>query len=339
MNHQIDTNTINIRTDLAIEQIGSNIDNIIKKEIDNIKITTIKIDDKNSEKYMKKCGKYVTIEFDDATDFNNCMQIEKVFINELKVFLNDYKIKDNDTCLVVGLGNQNSTPDSLGPLSISNIIVTNHFYLMNIDVEEGFRSVAAISPGVMGQTGIETSDIINSIVKKIKPDFLIVIDSLKATNIKRINKTIQITDAGINPGSGIGNKRKEISKETINVPVFAVGIPTVVDTTTIINDSINYITNYYTYMKENINNPIEKLKIVRTNFKNNEINIKDKKELFGLIGNLNEEELKSFIQEVLISTDYNMIVTTKDIDFEIKKLSDIISNGINNALHKNVTHL
>ena len=154
-----------------------------------------------------------------------------------------------------------------------------------------------------------------------------------------LNKTVQITDSGINPGSGIGNNRKEISKEILGIPVIAIGVPTVVDTITIVNESINHISNYYSYMKNNIDSPKEKLKIIRTNFINNDINIEDKKELFGLFGTLTQEEEKQFISEVLLPIGYNMIVTPKDIDFQIEKLSELISNGINNVLHKNVTHL
>ena len=338
MNHEIDTSKINIRTDLAIEQIDD-ISYINEKIIDDIKVTNITVNDTNKNKYLKKEGQYITFEFNDITDYNNSKKVEQVFINELKELLNQYDINDDNTCLVIGLGNEKSTPDSLGPLTINDIIVTNHYYYLGLDVEEGFRSVAAISPGVMGTTGIETYDIIYSIVKQIKPDFVIIIDSLKATSVNRINKTIQITDTGISPGSGIGNNRKEISKEVLKIPVFAIGIPTVVDSITIINDSINHITNYYSYMKNNINNPSEKLKIVRTNYKDNDINTDDKKELFGIFGTLNEEEIKQFICEVLIPIGYNMIVTPKDIDFEIKRLSNILSNGINNSLHKNVNNL
>lgn len=339
MNHEIDISMFNIRTDLAIEEIDLNDKNISCYQKNNIKITNIIINDKNKDKYLKKEGNYITIEFDDITDFNNSKEIELVLIDELKKILNKLNIKENDTCLVIGLGNEKSTPDSLGPLSINDIIVTNHFYELNIDVQEGFRSVAAISPGVMGQTGIETFDIINSITKEIKPDFIIVIDSLKASSVDRINKTIQITDSGISPGSGIGNNRKEISYDVLKIPVIAVGIPTVVDTITIVNDSINYMTNYYSYMKDNIDNPSEKLKIVRTNFNQNDINYNDKKELFGLIGSLNDDELKKYISEVLNPLGYNMIVTTKDIDFTIKRLSEVLSISINNVLHKNVTNI
>ena len=326
MNHEINMTNFNIRTDLAIERIKDN--NLIEEEIDNIKISTIKTD-----------KEYITIEFKDITDYNNSKKLEKIFITKLRKILKENNIKENSTCLVIGLGNEKSTPDSLGPLTINNIIVTNHFYQLGIDVEEGFRSVAAIKPNVMGQTGIETSDMIEAIVNKIKPDFILVIDSLKASKVDRLNKTVQITDSGINPGSGIGNNRKEISKEILGIPVIAIGVPTVVDTITIVNESINHISNYYSYMKNNIDSPKEKLKIIRTNFINNDINIEDKKELFGLFGTLTQEEEKQFISEVLLPIGYNMIVTPKDIDFQIEKLSELISNGINNVLHKNVTHL
>ena len=326
MNHEINMTNFNIRTDLAIEKIKDN--NLIEEEIDNIKISTIKTD-----------KEYITIEFRDITDYNNSKKLEKIFITKLRKILKENNIKENSTCLVIGLGNEKSTPDSLGPLTINNIIVTNHFYQLGIDVEEGFRSVAAIKPNVMGQTGIETSDMIEAIVNKIKPDFILVIDSLKASKVDRLNKTVQITDSGINPGSGIGNNRKEISKEILGIPVIAIGVPTVVDTITIVNESINHISNYYSYMKNNIDSPKEKLKIIRTNFINNDINIEDKKELFGLFGTLTQEEEKQFISEVLLPIGYNMIVTPKDIDFQIEKLSELISNGINNVLHKNVTHL
>ena len=143
--------------------------------------------------------------------------------------IESHNITPSASCIIIGLGNEKSTPDSLGPLSINDIIVTNHLFSLGINVEDGFRVVSAFNPGVMGQTGIETSDIIYALIKEIKPDFVIVVDALKASNVDRVNKTIQITDAGINPGSGIGNTRKEISKDVLNIPVFAVGVPTVVD--------------------------------------------------------------------------------------------------------------
>ena len=337
MSHNVDLNSLNVRTDLAIEEVSS--ENANSTKVDGITVTNVVITKDNQELYNKKNGDYITIEFEDATDYNNGKKIEKVLIDEINKMLIKMNIKKDDKCLIIGLGNDKSTPDSLGPLTINNIIVTNHFFQMGINVEEGFRSTEAINTGVMGETGIETSDYINAIVKEEKPDFLIVIDSLKASSIDRLNKTIQLTNAGINPGSGIGNTRKEISKDTLNIPVIAIGVPTVVDSVTIVSDTFNYIVNHFSYMKENIDNPTEKLKIVRTNIKKDNVNENDKRELFGLIGALNDNELKSLVFEVLNPIGYNMIVTSKEIDFLIEKLSNIISNSINNALHDNVTNL
>lgn len=335
--HNIDTSSLNIRTDLAIEEV--NTDNIHSIQDGEIKITNIIINEKNKDLYSKKMGDYITIEFNDVTDYNSGKSLEKVIVSELSKMFNKMNIKKDDKCLVIGLGNERSTPDSLGPLVINKIIVTNHFFSMGINVEEGFRSTAAFNPGVMGQTGLETSDVITAIVNNEKPDFLIVIDALKASSMDRLNKTVQITNAGINPGSGIGNNRKEISKDTLNIPVIAIGVPTVVDSITIVSDTFNYITNHFSYMKKNIDNPKEKLKIIRTNISKEDANPNDKKELFGLIGNLNDHEIKALISEVLNPIGYNMIVTTKEIDFLIEKLSNIISGAINNSLHENVTEL
>lgn len=337
MAHNIEGSTLNIRTDLAIEEVNE--EDVQSTIDDGIKITNVEINDDNKDLYSKKKGSYITIEFDDVTDFNNGKKVEDVLVDEIKKMLSKMNIKDDDKCLIVGLGNDKSTPDSLGPLSINKIIVTNHFFSLGINVEEGFRSTAAFNPGVMGQTGLETSDVIRAIVNEEKPNFLIVIDALKASSIDRLNKTIQITNAGINPGSGIGNNRKELSMDTLNIPVIAIGVPTVVDSITIVSDTFNYITNHFSYMKKNIDNPKEKLKIIRTNINKDNVNDNDKKELFGLIGNLNDNEIKSLIAEVLNPIGYNMIVTPKEIDFIIEKLSVIISGSINSALHKNVTNL
>ena len=246
------------------------------------------------------------------------------------------KINDDSTCLVIGLGNEKTTPDAVGPLTITKTIVTNHLYVYN-QLEEGFRRVWAISPGVMGETGMETSDLIKGIVETVKPDFVITIDALASSSIERVNKTIQMTDAGINPGSGVGNKRKEISKDTIGVPVIAIGIPTVVDAASIVSDTINYMYKHFAYNKENFDNPAEKLKF-GVNYLNKNVNLleDDKKNLFGIVGSLNDFEVKSLIYEILNPIGYNLMVTPKEEDFVVAKISDVISGGINKSLHKNV---
>ena len=325
MSHNINLNGINTRTDLAIELL-ENKENKTIKQIDenNIKVTTMNVTKDEEELYGKKRGNYITIEFDDITDYNNQKKVEEVLIEELNNMLNILKIDKNKSALVIGLGNEKSTPDSLGPITINNIIVTSHFFEMNIKVEEGFRKVSAFNPGVTGQTGIETFDVISSIVEKIKPDFLIVIDALRASNINKLNRTIQISDSGISPGSGIGN----------NVPKKSA-------MKTAIRKAFDYITKNYTYMNENINNPKEKLVISHKDIDKKTINknLTHRKELFGLVGTLEDNEFKKLVNEVLVGFGYNLIVSPKEIDFIVQKLGMVLSNSINNSLHENVTHL
>lgn len=332
MSREKDLNKYNIRTDLAIELIK---EGKITKEGD-IKITDITLDEEKAKLINKKAGTYITIEFSDITDYENSKKIETVLKKELTKLLKKINIKEESTCLIIGLGNEKVAPDSIGPLTVQKVIVTNHLYVYN-QLDEGFRRVYAISPGVMGETGIETSDLIKGIVKEIKPDFIIIVDALAASSIERVNKTIQMTDAGINPGSGVGNKRKEISKDTLNIPVIAIGVPTVVDAASIVNDTIHYMYKNFAYTKANINNPSNKLMMKVNYLKHNiEIEENDKKNLFGIIGTLTDEEVKTLIYEVLNPVGYNLMVTPKEEDFVVKKISDVISNSINSSLHKEV---
>ena len=341
MGHKIDLSNYKIRTDLAIEAIADN--DGINTEFNNIgdiKITRVNIDEKNGELIDKKAGNYITIEFFDVTDYDYKEKVKSVFSDELKMLLNKLNIKKDDSVLIIGLGNDKSTADALGPLTVDNILVTKYLFALGV-VEEGFRSVSAISPGVMGQTGIETRDLIKSIVDTVKPNLVIAIDSLASQSLERVNQTIQITDAGIHPGSGIGNKRKEISYDSLNIPVIAIGIPTVVDAVTIVSDTINYMYKHFSYTKENINNPVNRLISGGVNYLNKDIKIdeKEKNTLFGIVGSLGDDEVKQLIFEVLSPIGYNLMVTPKEVDFLIEKLSDIIGNGINQALHDKVDNL
>lgn len=338
MKHEIDLKKYQLRTDLVSETID-NSDNLIgiKQSTsykEDIKITNVKITGKNL--LNKKVGNYVTIEFEDVTDSSNKNLVEKVFIKELKKLLTKEKINKDSSCLVIGLGNSKSTPDSLGPLTIDKVLVTNHLYMLN-SLDNGFRRVSALNPGVMGETGMETSDIIKSIIQTVKPDFVIVVDALASGSIDRVNKTIQMTNTGIHPGSGIGNKRKEISKEVLGIPVIAIGVPTVVDAVTIVSDTINYMYKHFSYNK---NNKPNKLALGQTNYLKKDVKVEEseKKQLMGLIGNLKDDEVKQLIYEVLTPIGYNLMVTTKEIDFIIEKISDIIGIGINKVLHINYSN-
>ena len=311
MYNKIDLSKYQITTDLTIDELekDSKLKGIKIKDrvVNEIKITDVYLEEDNALK--KKKGKYITLEFEDITDSENASKVSDVLIDVLKEVIN---FKKDSYGLIVGLGNDKSTPDSLGPLTINKIIVTNHIYLLD-ELSEDYKRLSAINPGVMGETGIETSDIIEAVVSKIKPDYLIVIDSLASKSIERLNKTIQITDTGIHPGSGIGNKRKEISYDTIGIPVIAIGVPTVVDAAVIVSDTINFIYKNYEFNKNYSNNPKSKLTFNNVNYLNNDIveNKKEKEKLLGLVGTLNEEELEMFIYEVLNPIGYNYMVTPK----------------------------
>ena len=332
MNHEVDLKNSILRTDLAVELVQSK----PTKQIDDIKITNITLNEEEAKQINKKPGNYTTIEFQDVTDSNNQKKVSKIFAEELKNLLKIQNIKDDDMCLVLGLGNEKSTPDALGPLVVSDTLVTNYIYLYST-LDEGFRRVCAISPGVMGETGIETSDLLKSIVKEIKPGFVITIDALAASSVERVNKTIQMTDSGINPGSGVGNKRKEISKDILGIPTIAIGVPTVVDAASIVSDTISYLYDHFAYQTANINNPASKLTANVNYLKLSQkftINKEEKEKILGMVGTLSESETKELIYEILNPIGYNLMVTPKEEDFVIEKLAKVISNGLNNALHQ-----
>ena len=175
---------------------------------------------------------YSTIYFNNISNSDNYFLLEKVLVMELKRYI---KVTSKDNILVVGLGNEDSTPDALGPKTLDNIMVTRHLKILKI-LNNNYASVSIFKPSVMGDTGIESISLIKELAKEIKATKLIVIDSLKASKINRLLKTIQITNSGIHPGSGINNNRGEISKKTLNIDVIAIGIPTVVDIRTILNN-------------------------------------------------------------------------------------------------------
>lgn len=323
--NNIDLSKFNIRTDLIIEK--SNLSHE-EKNIDGITITSTKDD-----------GNYITISFEDITDFENREKVGKIFEEIIMDILKLNNIKEEDTCLIIGLGNIKSTPDSLGVKVLDDIVVTSHLFEFG-SVKEGIRKTWAFSPGVMANTGIESSKMIKALITEIKPDFVIAIDALASLSIDRINKTIQITDTGIHPGSGIGNNRLEISKKTMGIPVLAIGVPTVTTSTTIVYDTIEYLFKHISYLKNN--QETNKLTYIRLNYKNKIKNQKltnqEKEGLLGLFGSLAKEEQRNLINEVLTNTELNLIVTPTEIDFLIDKLSNLIASSLNNALHRQISH-
>ena len=330
--HTINLAKYDLRTDLIIEKNIKNIANFqyIKKDIVIDDITLKKDNSFNKEK-----GKYITITFKDITDNINYHNVLNVLKMELKKVMKYCKIKIDASCLVIGLGNRRIISDALGSKTIDEIIVTRHLYLLH-NVDKRYRNVSILEPNVIGVTGIESFEIIKNVIMEIKPDFVIAVDSLCAANIERLNKTIQITSVGITPGSGIGNDKEELSFKTLGVPVIAIGVPTVVDSTVIVSDTITYLLKKISYLKNNLNNNIDKLKpLNKIKYQNTIDNLTsdEKKELLGYIGLLNNNDLKSLIWEVLSPIQANMIVTTKEIDYIIEKLGKLLSTGINETLH------
>ena len=225
-----------------------------------------------------------------------------MFVKEFSKYL---KIKSNDVIVIIGLGNSKSTPDSLGPKVVSDIDITRHIIkYMPQYIDENARPVSALSPGVLGTTGIETLEVLEGVIDKIKPKMLIVIDALASRSIERISSTIQLSDTGIVPGAGVGNTRKELSQKTLGIPVIALGIPTVVESAVLVNDCLDLF--------------IQKL---QEEAKSNDY-----------LNNLKEQDNYEEIKEALNPSNYNMIVTPKEIDELIENMSSIVARGINMSL-------
>lgn len=337
--HTIDLKNTNLRTDLVIDEITrtqeiSNCSRVVVKT-KNTTLEEIEITHELEEKLHKKTGWYSTVSFQDVTDKNNFKDVEQVMTQALKLMYDKLGLKEDGKVLVVGLGNEKSTPDSLGPKSIDQVLVTRHLFLLG-EVEEGYRNTASFKPSVTGTTGIETKDLIEAVKEKINPDLIIVIDALATNSIERLNKTIQIATSGISPGSGIGNNRAEISEKTLGVPVLAIGIPTVVDATTIVQNTLQLLLKQISYKLNNQDN--DKLKLVPLNkqdYQNHqgELTNEQKEDVLGMVGLLSEAEQKELLLEVLLPVNYNLMVTPKEIDYVMDKLSLLLGNAINKSLH------
>lgn len=231
-----------IRTDLALEQkemLSSLPDGVRSEEevSQSIKTTRIFIESEKGERAIgRPKGRYITVELPSFSDNPQSDQEVSAVSKELQGL-----IPDNGTVLLVGLGNKSITPDALGPDVCSKVLATRHIKqeLTRVMGMENPRSVAVVAPGVLGQTGIESFDIIKGIAQRIKPSVIITVDALASRRLERLGKTVQMSDAGIEPGAGVGNARYEISKKTLGIPVIAIGVPTVVDASTLVYDLTN----------------------------------------------------------------------------------------------------
>jgi spore protease len=299
-----------IHTDLALEDkerfesdnveiSGVSVDEFWDEE-HKIRITEVKILTENGAKSMRKpIGTYITMEMDSMVhaDEEYRLIVSETLAKQMEELLPLYK--EDYSALVVGLGNRNVTPDALGPHTIECLSVTRHIikeYGKYAFGEEMRAMVSAIAPGVMAQTGMETYEIIKGIVDTISPDVVFVIDALAARNTKRLNRTIQISDAGIYPGSGVGNHRNEISKDTLGVPVIAIGVPTVVSAEIIICDTMEQV--------------------------------------MSSLENEDKYEMLQDIHDAIEPHLHNMFVTPKDIDEAIAKIGETIAAGFNLLFEK-----
>lgn len=310
-----------IRTDLALEARESYEENDVRirgvrvsQEVDEkreIYTTTVIIETENGAKAMgKPVGTYITIEAPNmsAPDEDYHREISRELAKHLQRIIQD----EESPVLVVGLGNREVTPDALGPDVVNNLHITRHMIREYGRISEEMckaRQISAIVPGVMGQTGMETLEIIKGVVEETHPSVVVAIDALAARSTKRLSRTIQITDTGINPGSGVGNHRNAINEETLGVPVIAVGVPTVVDAATIVNDTMEELVE--------------------------EMDRSDHmKKLGGTLGTLDQAEKHQMIRELISPHLNTMFVTPKDIDETVKYLSYTISEGLNIAFSR-----
>lgn len=300
-------NINSFRSDLAdelIEEINKEDYKVENRKYKDVYVSKISIL-KDNNSLNKKIGEYVSINFNNVEDQNNRDAIKEVLIDNLKKMIKNYNIKDNDKVLVVGLGNEDFTADALGPMAAKEVVVTSHlFQLEDFEIKEGTKCVSLLTPGVMGQTGLETAEIVKSVCDFYKPSLVIFVDALATKSMARVNRVIQITDTGIAPGSGIGNNRKALNKEYLLIPCICIGVATVVGVSSIVNETISMIESMYGDL------PLS-------------------------YSPLKVENRYHIISSLLEEKGLEMIVTPKQIDEDIRNISYIIGNSINESLHLN----
>ncbi|OKP78433.1 GPR endopeptidase [Paenibacillus helianthi] len=325
---ELDLQLYSVRTDLALEAKemaqgpqktpipGVNEE---VEEADGIKVTRLAVaNNAGSQAIGRAIGNYVTLEVPALRggDTGLSQKVSVVFAREFEQFMDRIGIDRDSSVLIVGLGNWNVTPDSLGPLVVENSLVTRQFYeLVPDQVSPGYRKVSAIAPGVLGLTGIESSEVVQGIVDRTKPDVIIAIDALASRSLERINTTIQIADIGIHPGSGIGNKRRGLTKEILGIPCIAIGVPTVCYASTIVNNVLEMMSRHFGQVGAGAAHT---------------------KEIMGMLDDISEQERLSLVKEVLEPLGHDLIVTPKEIDEFIEEIANIVASGLNAALHEAV---
>ena len=307
-----------IRTDLALEAHSAlrgeaNVEvpgvRVDEERVGEATVTRVVIMTREAERLMgKMAGRYVTIEAPGLRRRNRDLQeeISEVLSREL---IRMTGLAPQQEVLVVGLGNWNATPDALGPRVIGNLLVTRHLgNYVPMELKGQLRPVAAMAPGVLGLTGIETGEIIKGVVDRIRPDAVICVDALAARSLDRIATTIQIADTGINPGSGVGNRRAGITEQSLGIPVFAIGVPTVVHASTIANDTLELLVDQ----------------------------LRGRNQFYEMISQMDGQDKRALIDEVLSPSVGDLVVTPKEIDVLITDMARVIAGGINSALHPGI---
>ena len=316
---------VHYRTDMADERVDEykKVNNltdlegveVVQDKKENSTVTTVNVlNEKGEESLSKKIGSYITVDTNDIKylEDEDENKLVNVISDEIKKLIGSKSKTNLDSVLVVGLGNEYITPDALGPKVVKNINITRHVINLTKSLaSSNVRSVSAIMPGVLGTTGIETYEIVKSVVDKIKPDIVIAIDSLASSSMHRIGNTIQLSNTGITPGAGVRNKREGLNEENLNCPVIAIGVPTVVDMATITNEAIDK-------MVENTKREIRDLENI------------DDKNLEFFINFFSNEERYNMVANLLNSDSY--ILTPKEVDDLIEITSSIIGKSINLAL-------
>ncbi|GAB6100239.1 GPR endopeptidase [Halanaerocella petrolearia] len=299
--------------DLAVERTGGEIPGVAVEEesLEDATITRIEVMNQQAAQHIgKPPGEYITIESESLRMTNRQVheQLSGVLAQEMNniIDFSNMGVGQDPTILVIGLGNWNTTPDALGPRVVHHLLVTRHLYDSAApESQAGMRSVCALAPGVLGLTGIETAEIIKGVVDRVHPDLIVAVDALAAQESNRLASTIQISNTGIYPGSGLGKKRIGITEDDMGVPVVAMGMPTVINSVHIVNDTIKQIEN-------NQNLPPQARDILR------------------------QTSQKDLIKSVLQPFMGDLVVAPKGVDQLIRDTSRVVAGGINVALHPDI---
>lgn len=310
------------------------------------------VDDHGAAVIGKAVGRYVTIQAPGLSRRDRALEheVSALLAKELETYLERWGVRPEDPILVIGLGNWNATPDNVGPLTVSKLLVTRHLYEYRALEEEilgRMRPVAALSPGVLGLTGIETAEIVGAVVDRVRPAAVICVDALASMSVERIGTTVQLADAGISPGSGVGNTRKGLNKESLGVPVLALGVPTVIYATTIVSEAVDKL---LAGLQESpaasdgqstgSGSMLDPSRIVvtasdrplqspgRTGV------AESAAQNMARLAGTNRSQL---IRELLGDSLGPLVVTPKEVDVMVDTLSDILADGLNEALHPGIS--